>query len=216
MPVFDLVGLMKRFEKIIIAGIVLIVTAVTVFLSLQGESNAMYREKIIVKRQKTDQFMNYSSNSPFKNVGKFHGLSYYPPNPEYRVSAKFILIEEKETATIAMSDGSTETYIRYAWAEFELGGGKHKLLVLKNLNELVTNQYFVSFTDTTSGDTTYAGGRYLNVFQLEEDEITLDFNLAYNPYCVYDYSYVCPIAPLENKLSLAIEAGEKLYIHDDS
>ncbi|MCK5153261.1 MAG: hypothetical protein KAQ93_02800, partial [Spirochaetales bacterium] len=103
---------MKRLEKIIIAGIVLIVTTVTVFLSLQGESNAMYREKIIMQRQETDQFMMYSSNSPFRNVGKFHGLSYYPPNPDYRVSAKFILIEENETTPIAMSDGSTESYIR--------------------------------------------------------------------------------------------------------
>jgi hypothetical protein len=207
---------MKFLEKIIITGIVLVVTIITVFLSLQGESDEMYREKIIIKRQETDQFMMYSSNSPFRNVGKFHALSYYPPNPEYRVSAKFILIEEKVTAPIAMSDGSTESYIRYAWAEFELGGNNYKLLVLKNQNEWVTNQYFVSFTDTTSGDTTYAGGRYLNVFLIEENEITLDFNLAYNPYCVYDFSYICPIAPPENKLSMAIEAGEKLYIHDDS
>lgn len=207
---------MKCLEKIIIAGIVLIVAMVTVFLSLQGESTAMYREKVITKRWKIDQFMMYSSNSPFRNVGKFHGLSYYTPNPEYRVSAKFVRIKEKESTPLFMNDGSTESYIRYAWAEFELGGDKHKLLVLKNQNEWVTNQYFVSFTDTTSGDTTYAGGRYLNVFQLEEDEITLDFNLAYNPYCVYDYSYVCPLAPPENQLNVAIEAGEKLYIHDDS
>jgi hypothetical protein len=207
---------MKRLEKIIIAGIVLIVAMVTVFLSLQGESTAMYREKVITKRWEIDQFMKYSSNSPFRNVGKFHGLSYYPPNPEYRVSAKFVRIKEKESTPLSMNDGSTESYIRYAWAEFELDGDHHRLLVLKNENEWVTNQFFIAFTDTTSSEETYAGGRYLDVFQLEEDEITLDFNLAYNPYCVYDYSYVCPLAPPENQLNVAIEAGEKLYIHDDS
>lgn len=207
---------MKCLEKIIIAGIVLIVAMVTVFLSLQGESTAMYREKVITKRWKIDQFMMYSSNSPFRNVGKFHGLSYYPPNPEYRVSAKFVRIKEKESTPLFMNDGSTESYIRYAWAEFELDGDHHRLLVLKNENEWVTNQFFIAFTDTTSNEETYAGGRYLDVFQLEEDEITLDFNLAYNPYCVYDYSYVCPLAPPENQLNVAIEAGEKLYIHDDS
>ena len=207
---------MKRVEKISIAGIVLIAAAVTVFLSLRGEGTAEYREKIIRKRQEIDRFMKYASDSPFRRSGNFQGLRYFPPDPKYRVSAKLVLIEEETTTPLAMNDGSTESYLRYAWAEFELDGARHRLLVLKGENEQVTNRLFVAFTDATSGKETYAGGRYLNVFQLKEDEVTFDFNLAYNPYCVYDYSYICPLPPPENQLGLAIEAGEKNYVLDNS
>ena len=199
-----------------IVGIVLIVAAVTVFLSIRGEGTAAYKEKIVRKRQEIDRFMKYAPDSPFRRSGNYQGLRYYPPDPKYRVTAKFILIEEKVITPLAMNDGSTESYIRYAWAEFELDGARHRLLVLKGENEQVTNRLFLAFTDATSGKETYGGGRYLNVFQIKEDEVTFDFNLAYNPYCVYDYSYVCPIPPPENQLQPAIEAGEKLYVLDTS
>ena len=45
----------------------------------------------------------------------------------------------------------------------------------------------------------------------KDDVIVIDFNKAYNPYCEYTYGYSCPIPPNENKLSVAIEAGEKSY-----
>jgi uncharacterized protein (DUF1684 family) len=176
----------------------------------------MYKNRINAKRHELDRFMEYSGESPFEDRSSFQGLLYYSPNPDYKISAKFILIKEYTTTPITMNDGSTESYIRYAWVEFELGGKSHRLLVLKNRREWVTNQFFIAFTDLTSGTETYAGGRYLDVFLLEDNKITLDFNNAYNPYCVYNYNYICPIPPVENKLNIPIEAGEKLYIHDGS
>ena len=71
--------------------------------------------------------------------------------------------------------------------------------------------FFLAFADSTSGKDTYGGGRYLNVRQDGKNSITIDFNLAYNPYCAYNPDFACPLPPKENVLTIAIEAGEKNY-----
>ena len=74
---------------------------------------------------------------------------------------------------------------------------------------------FIPFTDRTNGHETYGGGRYLDAPLPEANapEITLDFNRAYNPYCAYNNAYSCPVPPAENRLQVAIPAGEKSF-HD--
>jgi uncharacterized protein len=68
---------------------------------------------------------------------------------------------------------------------------------------------FVPFRDATSGKTTYGGGRYIDT-RLANDAVELDFNRAYNPYCVWNFSFACPVPPEENRLNFAIEAGEMM------
>jgi uncharacterized protein (DUF1684 family) len=69
---------------------------------------------------------------------------------------------------------------------------------------------FVPFGDLTNGAETYKGGRYLDLDRTPTGLYDLDFNRAYHPYCVYDPSYVCPVPPRENRLTVAIRAGERL------
>jgi uncharacterized protein (DUF1684 family) len=72
---------------------------------------------------------------------------------------------------------------------------------------------FVPFGDATSGFTSYGGGRYMD-FRLQDiknNQLIIDFNKAYNPYCAYTTGYNCPIPPKENLLTVAIPAGEKNY-----
>jgi uncharacterized protein (DUF1684 family) len=103
---------------------------------------------------------------------------------------------------------------------FELNGEKCELTVLS------LRQYagglFVPFKDATSGHETYGGGRYLFdtakntdglVLELEvgSQDVTIDFNYAYNPSCVYSARWACPLAPPENVLKVAIRAGEQTY-----
>jgi uncharacterized protein (DUF1684 family) len=66
--------------------------------------------------------------------------------------------------------------------------------------------------DRTSGKETYGGGRYLDAepSSVKEQQITLDFNTAYHPYCAYNEGFTCPIPPAENLIPVAIMAGEKL------
>lgn len=72
---------------------------------------------------------------------------------------------------------------------------------------------FIPFRDSTSGNESYGSSRYLDLPVEHNDEYTVDFNYAYNPYCAYSDAYVCPLPPRENWLAVAIEAGEKEYRH---
>jgi uncharacterized protein (DUF1684 family) len=70
---------------------------------------------------------------------------------------------------------------------------------------------FVPFTDKTNGNETYEIGRYIDMVIPSGDEVILDFNLAYNPYCSYNPNYSCPIPPAANDLPIEIKSGEKKY-----
>jgi uncharacterized protein (DUF1684 family) len=70
---------------------------------------------------------------------------------------------------------------------------------------------FLPFLDDTNGETSYAGGRYLDLRIPKNDLIILDFNETYNPYCAYNERYSCPIVPRENYIPLKIEAGIKAF-----
>ncbi len=204
---------MRTSEKLIILIIILGVAAVTTYLAVQGEGNEEYKARINRKRHEIDQFMKYSVDSPFKGEAeeRFNGLKYFPPDRKYRVIAQLIPIGQQDIELVPLTDGSIEAYIRYAYAEFTLENNTHRLLLLKPEKSRVANRLFLAFMDDTNGKETYGGGRYINLYQLKEDEVTIDFNLAYNPYCVYDYSYACPLPLPENRLAVTIRAGEKLY-----
>ena len=70
---------------------------------------------------------------------------------------------------------------------------------------------FLPFADETNGQTTYGGGRYASLSRWENGHYILDFNQSYAPYCAYNPEYICPLPPPQNRLSLAIRAGERAY-----
>jgi uncharacterized protein (DUF1684 family) len=70
---------------------------------------------------------------------------------------------------------------------------------------------FLPFRDATSGRETYGGGRYLDIQPNDDGTVTLDFNLAYSPFCAYSDGYSCALPPTENWMSVRIEAGEKTW-----
>ena len=194
----------KAFPFLIIVVILLVF-----FYTFQGgEKN--YAEGIQKEREKTVAFMRTSADSPFADT-TFTALNYFPPNPAYKVSAHLHRIENGEPLKIATTGGGQETYTRYAYAEFTLKGEDFRLLILRATSG--EQELFIPFADETSGESTYGGGRYLNLeaSSAGQQNITIDFNLAYNPYCAYNPKYVCPIPPRENFLNIPIEAGEKTY-----
>jgi uncharacterized protein len=196
---------MKKVFPFIIIAIILLVF----FYTFQGgEEN--YAEQIQKEREKTTTFMRTSSDSPFADT-TFTALNYFPPNPAYKVTAHLHRIEDGETLQIATTDGGREAYTRYAYAEFTVKEQDFRLLILRSVGD--KQELFIPFADETSGETTYGGGRYLNLDapSSAQESITIDFNLAYNPYCAYNPKYVCPIPPRENFLNIPIEAGEKTY-----
>ncbi len=72
------------------------------------------------------------------------------------------------------------------------------------------NYLFLPFTDLTSGEESYGGGRYIDLETTDifNNKVIIDFNKAYNPYCAYASGYNCPIPPRENDLPVAVKAGE--------
>jgi uncharacterized protein (DUF1684 family) len=74
-------------------------------------------------------------------------------------------------------------------------------------------QLFVPFTDPTNGEQTYGAGRYIDVPlpPAESNEVELDFNQAYNPYCAYNHDYSCPLPLAENRLTVPVVAGEQAF-----
>ena len=204
---------MKLKAKTIVFPLLAVAVILTIFIVKRIEGPNEYINSILEKRRQTDLFMEQSPDSPFpaEQRSTFQGLSYFPPDPAYRVTARLALIAGQEELLVPTSDGTVRRYLRYAWAEFDLQGKRQRLLLLKDRDSRVSNRLFLAFRDRTSGKETYGGGRYIDLFQQREGEITIDFNLAYNPYCVYNYTYSCPLPPEENRLEVPIPAGEKMY-----
>ena len=99
---------------------------------------------------------------------------------------------------------------RVGTLSFTFQGTRLALTAFAEEDDRAINRLFVPFRDQTSGTETYGGGRYLELDRTSTGMYDLDFNRAYQPYCVYNPNYVCPVPPPENTLSVAIRAGERL------
>ncbi len=189
--------------------IIIIIFAYTIFKT--GEDDD-YIQLIEEERASRIKYLQVSESSPFQMYDKeFTEPEYYPISSDYRVNAKLERFQTRERMTIQNSDGSETQYQKFAYAIFSLKGQQQRLLILKHMNMGSVAQYFTGFADNTSGGDTYGGGRYLDLEIGKSDNLAIDFNLAYNPYCAYVDEYQCPFPPKENVLPVRIEAGEKDY-----
>jgi uncharacterized protein (DUF1684 family) len=154
---------------------------------------------------------------PPERRASFGGLAYWPYDPEARVVARFesTFKQEAEPAPAAAAEAEI-AFVRIGTLRFVLKG--QALSLGAHWIEGYAGGLFVPFRDATAGSETYGGGRYLldtiKSADLGSDlmagTVVLDFNYAYHPSCAYDPRWVCPLAPPENRLPLAIRAGERL------
>ena len=195
---------MKKIIWIIIPLVVLVVVTLRF-----GASNEDYNADFEKYWKEKHDFFKNSRESPFvqKNTS-YEGVKVFPFNSDYRVNAKLDRFTTREMLTLNNSDGTQTNYLKYANASFKIEGTEHSILILKRLG--FGNQYLTAFGDETSGETTYGGGRYLDLKIGKSDRIEINFNKAYNPFCAYFDDFTCPLPPRENLLTVAIKAGEKL------
>lgn len=147
----------------------------------------------------------------------FHGLEFYPIDLKFRVSATFTRTPDAIPFDMALSSGYTREYVMYGVAKFEIEGEVFTLPIYQNTyyRNNPEHEYgqslFLPFTDYTSGDGSYGGGRYIdmNLSDIVDNKLIIDFNKNYNPYCAYTTGYSCPIPPAYNDLTIRIEAGVK-------
>jgi uncharacterized protein (DUF1684 family) len=136
----------------------------------------------------------------------FTGLHWYPVRPEYRITAKFVAYPEPKNIPIANILGQTEPTPSPGYLVFTLNGVEVRLDPV-----LEDDSLFLIFRDRTAGKTTYGAGRFLNTDMPKDGTVVLDFNQAYNPPCAFTPYATCPLPPPQNRLPIAIEAGEMKY-----
>jgi hypothetical protein len=183
------------------------------------------KEEVQVKTDKIAAILTFQSelNSEFKDPEKsplpdryrknFESLDFFNPDTNYVLQAEFVRTPEALPFLMPTTTDRKSTEVVYGVAKFELNGKKYELEVYQN-SELIQKEgykdyLFLPFTDKTNGVLTYTGGRYLDLRIPDGDTIVLDFNRAYNPYCVYNKKYSCPLVPSVNNMDTQILAGVK-------
>ena len=149
-----------------------------------------------------------------ENFTSFTVHPFFPIDLKYRVSAGFEKLENRPVFEFPTSSGKSKTYKAYGTADFILDGKKYELTIYQSQDLIKIAEYkdhlFLPFGDLTNNEETYGGGKYLDLKIPKTDQIILDFNQSYQPFCAYNaYDYSCPIVPQQNKLPVRIEAGVK-------
>ena len=178
----------------------------------QIDSSKYLDESIRFKAGEDEHYKNKETSPLDKKARKaFTGHRFYEVDLAYVVKAKFARITNGDTVVMKTSADTEKNYIKYATLHFNVNYKHCHLTVYQSLTlremEEFKNYLFIPFKDLTSGKETYGGGRYLDITIPEGDEIILNFNTAYNPYCAYADGYFCPIPPPENTLNVEIRAG---------
>jgi len=158
-----------------------------------------------------------ATKSPLKDADRkyFRGLDFFKYDSMYIVSAKFTRTPNEKPFKMKTTTNRLPNYVKYGDVEFGLNGNSHILSIYRNLDLVVKegfeNYLFLPFLDNTNGEESYGGGRYVEVEFPEGNEIIIDFNQAYNPYCAYNEKYSCPIVPRSNYVDEDIRAGVKAF-----
>jgi uncharacterized protein (DUF1684 family) len=139
----------------------------------------------------------------------FTGLSYFPVNIDWRIDAHYERYWPSKHIAIVNILGMTEQMESPGALVFTKDGQTWRIDSI--LESPTDTQLFVMFTDATSGRDTYGAGRYLYIRRPIGTQVWLDFNQAFNPPCAFTEFATCPLPPKQNRLALAVTAGEKKY-----
>jgi uncharacterized protein len=167
-------------------------------------------------RRTRDRLFAEHPQSPLDADGRaaFGGLPYHRHDPAARVTADVVPTAAAELE-IATSTGTPYRFRRFGLAKFSLARTDLELPLY--WLDGYGGGLFLPFADGTSGRTTYGAGRYLldtvkgADLGTADGRLVLDFNFAYNPSCVYDPAWTCPLAPAANRLPVDVRAGERVY-----
>jgi uncharacterized protein (DUF1684 family) len=136
----------------------------------------------------------------------FGGATYFPADMKWRVKATLKKHPAPQMLNVPTAIGTVEPQASPGILEFEIDG---QPVQLHPVGEPGDESLFVIFADATSGQETYGAGRFLSADRTPEGDFVLDFNRAYNPPCAFTPYATCPRPPAENRLKVAILAGEK-------
>lgn len=136
----------------------------------------------------------------------FNGLKWFPIDPKLRVTAELDPYSEPRDVKVPNVLGGTFPYKSPGILKFKIHDKEYRLQPV-----IEDDHLFIIFRDLTSKTTTYGAGRFLYADAVKEGKVVLDFNKAENPPCAFTAFATCPLPPRQNRLDVAIKAGEKRY-----
>lgn len=174
--------------------------------------------EIAAFQKKLDEEYKDPKKSPLepKDLRKFKGHKFFSVDLGYRVTAKFVRVENASFFQLKTTTTRLATERIYAYAEFTLNDKQFRLPIYQSKDLMASAEYadylFFPFSDLTNGKESYSGGRYidLKIPPQGQEWIIIDFNQAYNPYCAYSHKYSCPLVPEANQMDIEIPAGVML------
>ena len=189
----------------------------SLFLLLNCDNRKRYNNDLTPFQREINDFFKDASVSPLKkrDLKNFRGLDFFTYDSTYLVTAKLTKTPKEKPFMMLTTTDMVVEYIKYGTVSFELLDNQYSLDIYKNLEDPnERDNLFLPFLDDTNGNESYGGGRYINLDIPQGDNLIIDFNSAFNPYCVYDEKYSCPIVPRENYLPLEIKAGVMNFLMD--
>ena len=188
----------------------------SLFLLLNCDNRKRYNNDLTPFQREINDFFKDASVSPLKkrDLKNFRGLDFFTYDSTYLVTAKLTKTPKEKPFMMLTTTDMVLEYIKYGTVSFELFSNQYSLDVYKNLEDPnERDNLFLPFLDDTNGNESYGGGRYINLSIPQVDNLIIDFNSAFNPYCVYDEKYSCPIVPIDNYLPLEIKAGVMNFLN---
>ena len=195
-------------------GIILFITCISACFTLAQNG---YSDSLTLEREKHErEFLSKVLNEEERKT--YPEICFFPVNTSFIVEADFVK-EVGPAFVMPMSKERTVYYRKVGYLSFTINDTLCKLNVYQNLDlagkKEYKNYYFVPFKDATTGLSTYGAGKYLDLyFSKKAKKVKIDFNTSYHPYCAYSDRYSCPIVPVENRIPVAITAGECYVSHE--
>ena len=202
----------RKNSTYLIIGIGAIFIVLILFNQL-AQNPTNYEMKLQKARQDKNLMLKNNPQGPIPEEDRpfFKRLRYYPINENYAIYAILEAPLRPDTIQLATSDGKVQYLELAGKVQFDWQNKPYRLTAFKYLDKELPNTLFVPFTDETSAIETYGAGRYLDIPHNPNQELIIDFNTAYNPYCAYNESFTCPLPPRENHLDFEVKAGEMKY-----
>lgn len=173
-----------------------------------------WAEQLRANREEKERFFADHPQSPIPPEQReaFDGLAFFDPDPTYRIDAAVSIHDDPDPVEMETTNGPPVRYLRVATLAFDLDGQTRELHAYQQEHD-ESRTLFVPFRDKTTGQQSYHGGRYME-FEPDRDltdgdVVTVDFNLAYTPFCAFSETFACPLPPEENWLETVVPAGEK-------
>lgn len=183
--------------------------------SVRSQSDSAINEITQFQKELNESYKDpKTSPLPPNALKRFKKHEFFPSNLEYRVTARLLVTEATPFFKMKTTTQDLHDYRIFGMVEFSVQGNTFKVPVYQSQRLMDVPEYkdylFFPFTDLTNGNETYSGGRYIELrIPSEGNELIIDFNKAYNPYCAYNDRYSCPVVPPENHLTIEVKAGTK-------